>query len=478
MLSRRDFFRIAGVTALPAAAAPQERPDNVLFILIDDMGVKDLGCYGNAVFETPNIDRLAREGMRFTNAYAACCVCSPSRASILTGKYPARLQLTDWIPGRRQWPAAKLLTPQFRQELPHQEITLAEMLKPRGYAAASIGKWHLGDQGFLPDSQGFDRNVAGTRRGSPQSYFGPFDLPGLKGGAATDYLADALATETIGFIEQNRTRPWVIYLPHFSVHLPLQASKRWIAYYEEKRKPGAPEFDATYAAMVHQMDLAVGRVLDALDRMKLAGNTLVMLTSDNGGLRYEGGRKQPVTDNAPWRAGKGHLYEGGIREPLLVRWPGRIRPGSTSDAPVSGIDYLPTVREAAAVREPLPHGVDGVSLMPVLRGTGTLRPRPLFWHYPHYSNQGGVPSSAVREGDWKLLEFLEDGRIELFHLGRDPGERTNLARREAKVAARLHRLLDTWRKSVNAAMPRPNPAYDPARAGQGLTGAEPPTPPA
>ncbi|MCC6862218.1 MAG: sulfatase [Bryobacterales bacterium] len=472
--TRRAFL---GAAALATAAAQSRRPPNIVFILIDDMGWRDLACYGNPVVETPAIDRLARGGMRFTNAYAACPVCSPTRASILTGKYPARLHLTDWIPGRRQWPAARLLTPSFNQQLPQEEVTLAERLKPLGYATASIGKWHLGGQGFRPETQGFDLNVAGDHRGSPRSYFGPFDMPNLQGGSPDDYLTDRLTDHAAAFIEKNRDRPFFLYLPHFAVHLPLQARERWTAYYESRRKPDSPPFDPVYAAMVHHTDLATGRLLAVLDELKLADNTVVVFTSDNGGLRFEGARKQAATSNAPLRAGKGHLYEGGIREPLIVRWPGVTPAGSTCPVPVSSVDFLPTLSEAAGSREELPRRVDGVSLLPLLRGRGRIPPRPLFWHYPHYSNQGGVPSSAIREGGYKLIEFLEDGRLELFHLARDPGETRNLVRKEPGVAARLHRRLKSWRESVGAAMPQPNPAYDPAREDQGLAGREPATPP-
>ncbi len=467
-MTRRTLLSMA---ALRPAAPP---PLNVVLILMDDLGWMDLGCQGNPVFETPNIDRLAREGMRFTGAYAACPVCSPTRASIMTGKYPARLHVTDWIPGRKQWPTARVLTPDFRRQLPLEEQTVAERLKQLGYRTAAIGKWHLGGEGFEPERQGFDVNVAGDHRGSPKSYFGPFDAPNLKGGSPEDYLADRLVDEAIRFIGQDRSRPFFLYLPHFSVHIPLQARKRWIEYYQAKRRPGGPEFHSTYAAMVHHADLATGRLLAALDEMQLGDRTLVLFTSDNGGLRFEGGRTTLVTSNAPLRAGKGHLYEGGIREPLLVRWPGVVKPGSVCEVPVCSVDLLPTICEAAGAR--VPRDVDGVSLVPLLRGRD-LGQRPLFWHYPHYSNQGGVPSSAVREGDYKLIEFLTDGRLELFHLGRDIGERENLVRKEARTAERLHRMLREWRTSVDAAMPAPNPGFDAAREDQGLTGVEPPTPP-
>lgn len=461
---------------LRAAAA---RKLNFIFILIDDMGWTDLGCFGSKFYETPNIDRLAAEGMKFTNAYAACPVCSPTRASIMTGKYPARLRLTDWIPGRKQWPAARLLTPQFNQQLPLEEVTVAEALKPAGYASASIGKWHLGGEGFSPETQGFDLNIGGTFRGSPASYWGPFDLPGLKGGSSDDYLTDRLSTEALKFVEDNKDRPFVAYLPHFAVHIPLQAKQKLIEHYGAKAKPDDPQHDATYAAMVQSVDEAVGQMMKKLDELGLAQRTVVFFTSDNGGLIHEGVRKEPVTSNLPLRAGKGHLHEGGIRVPLIVRWPGGIKPGGVCHVPVSSVDYLPTMLELASARPDAAHPVDGRSLAPLLKqgGSRQLENRPLFWHYPHYSNQGGVPSAAVRLGDWKLIEFYEDGRLELFNLADDIGERKNLVQRQPKKAAELHELLKKWRTSIDAAMPQPNPDYDPEKADQRLTGTQPKTDP-
>jgi len=468
------------MAALPLflrAAAAQKL--NFIFILVDDMGWIDLGCFSSKFYETPNIDRLAAGGMKFTNAYAACPVCSPTRASIMTGRYPARLHLTDWIPGRKQWPAARLLTPQFNQQLPLDEVTIAEALKPAGHASASIGKWHLGGEGFSPETQGFDLNVGGTFRGSPVSYWGPFDLPGLKGGSSDDYLTDRLSTEALKFVEKNDDRPFVAYLPHFAVHIPLQARQKLIEHYRAKAKPDNPQHDPTYAAMVQSVDEAVGQMMKKLDELGIAGRTVVFFTSDNGGLIYEGSRKEPVTSNLPLRAGKGHLYEGGIRVPLIVRWPGVVKPGSVCQVPVSSVDHFPTMLELAGARPDAAHPVDGRSLAPLLKqgGSRQLENRPLFWHYPHYSNQGGVPSAAVRLGDYKLIEFYEDGRLELFNLADDIGERKNLVKKQPKKAAELHELLKKWRASVDAAMPQLNPNYDPAKADQGLTGAQPKTDP-
>jgi arylsulfatase A-like enzyme len=476
-IDRRLF--LTQMAALPLFLRAAAQKLNFIFILIDDMGWTDLGCFGSKFYETPNIDRLAAEGLKFTNAYAACPVCSPTRASIMTGRYPARLRLTDWIPGRKQWPAARLLTPQFNQQLPLEEVTIAEALKPAGYASASIGKWHLGGEGFSPETQGFDLNIGGTSRGSPASYFGPFDLPGLKGGTSDDYLTERLSTEALKFVEKNNDRPFVAYLPHFAVHIPLQARQKLIEHCRAKAKPDDPQHDATYAAMIQSVDEAVGQMMKKLDELGIAERTVVFFTSDNGGLIYEGGKKDPVTSNLPLRAGKGHLYEGGIRVPLIVRWPGVVKPGSVCHVPASSVDYFPTMLELAGARPDAAHPVDGRSLVPLLKqgGSRQLENRPLFWHYPHYSNQGGVPSAAVRLGDYKLIEFYEDGRLELFNLADDIGERKNLVKKQPKRAADVHDMLKKWRASMDAAMPQLNPNYDPAKADQGLTGAQPKTEP-
>jgi arylsulfatase A-like enzyme len=446
---------------------------NFLFILVDDMGWRDLGVYGSTFYETPNIDRLAGQSVRFTNAYAACPVCSPTRASILTGKYPARLGLTDYIPGRGQWPTSKLLKAPFLQQLPLEEMNLARALKPLGYASASIGKWHLGGPPFYPDRQGFDRNVGGTERGQPQSYFGPFHLPNLEGGTPQEYLTDRLTVEAQKFIRANRSRPFFLYLPEFAVHLPEQAKAETIARYRAKADPNNPQHDPVYAAMIDSLDENVGRVLRTLDDEGIADRTVVILMSDNGGVVYEGGGKQPVTSNAPLRAGKGHVYEGGIREPMTIRWPGVTKAGTVSDVPVSSIDFFPTILEMAGAKVDPAWHVDGLSLAPLLRGGPPPRREALYWHYPHYSNQGGVPSGAVRAGEYKLIEFFEDGRLELYNLARDIGESEDLSKRERARTARMAAMLRKWRAEVKATMPLPNPNYDPAKADQGLTGANP-----
>lgn len=448
---------------------------NVILILADDLGAMDLGCYGSRYHETPNLNALAGSGMQFNNAYAACPVCSPTRASLMTGKYPARLHLTDWIPGRRQWPASKLLFLPFEQQLPLAETTIAEALKPAGYTTASIGKWHLGGTGFLPTDQGFELNIAGTDKGSPPSYFPPYPLPGVEARSETDYLTDNLAARAVRFIEANKDKPFFLYLPHFAVHTPLQAKREKTDKYLRKAGDVRAQGEPVYAAMVESLDDAVGAVLDKVEEAGLKDSTAIIFLSDNGGLRFEGSRKAPVTDNAPLRAGKGHLFEGGIRIPAIVRWPGVTKAGSTNDTPICTIDILPTLLDLLGLP---PRTTDGVTIAPLLKGGKRIKRDALYWHYPHYSNQGGSPGGAIRDGDWKLIEFYEDGRLELFNLKTDYKERVNLVNRQPGVAKKLHTRLKQWRESVGAVMPQVNPAYDAAKADQGLTGFEKPTPPA
>lgn len=455
---------------LPLLAAPPSQP-NFIVMLIDDYGWSDSGCYGSTYYETPHLDALARDGMRFTNAYAACPVCSPTRASVMTGKYPARLHLTDWIPGRKQWPSARVLTPDFEQSLPLREATLAELLAPAGYASASIGKWHLGGTGNLPTDQGFALNYGGTAKGSPPSYFPPFQIPGVEAKRPDEYLDENLTDRAIEFIDRNRERPFFLYLPHYSVHLPFGGKPELI---EKYRRKANPQGDPRYAAMVETMDASIGRLRAALAERQLAANTVFIFLADNGGLRYEGKSTAAVTSNAPLRAGKGHLYEGGIRVPFVVSWPGVTKPGQLCHQIISSVDILPTLVRAAG--RTLPADVDGIDLTPALRG-GKLKREAIYWHYPHYSNQGGAPGAAIRQGDWKLIHFYEDDRVELYHLGDDVGEQRNLALKEPAKARDLRQKLDQWRQRVSAVLPRPNPAYDPATADQKLTGVEHPTSP-
>jgi len=466
-------FRHLAVLALflgGALSAHAEQPakPNFVFILIDDMGWADCGCYGSTFHETPNIDKLAKQGMKFTDAYAACCVCSPTRASIIAGKYPARLHITDWLPGRTDRPSQKLLRPKIEQALPLTEISLARALKPAGYASASIGKWHLGGPDHSPVKHGFDLNVGGSARGSPPGYFFPYRLPKnspplFPDSKPGEFLTERLTTEAEKFIDQNKDKPFFLYLAHYSVHIPLEAKKDVIAKYAAKAKPTEKQNNPLYAAMVESVDDSVGRVMKKLDDLKIADRTIVVFTSDNGGLSVREGVNTPATSNAPLQAGKGFNYEGGIREPLIVRWPGAVKPGSTCDVPVLSMDFYPTFLELAGVKPEAKQVIDGVSLLPLLKQTAGFKREAIFWHYPHYSNQGGRPSGAVRQGAYKLIEFYEDGKRELYNLKDDIGEKNDLSAKMPDKTKELAKLLDDWRQDVKAQLPTVNPAYAPPK---------------
>jgi arylsulfatase A-like enzyme len=461
-----------------AVATHVDRPPNVVVFLVDDLGATDLGCFGSTFYETPNLDRLAKEGMRFTAAYAACPVCSPTRASMMTGRYPQRAGITDYISPRgtnqpEGWKRnTQLLPASYSDHLALEERTIAEALHDAGYATFFAGKWHLGGKGFLPTDQGFDINKGGSDWGSPRSYFSPYGNPKLADGPKGESLTLRLADETCEFIAANHERPFLAYLSFYSVHIPLQASQELIAKYEAKtaRLPPAKaewgrerenkvrliQNHPTYAAMIETTDSAVGKVLDKLDELKLADNTIVIFTSDNGGLATAEGWP---TSNLPLRGGKGWLYEGGIRVPTIVRWPGVAQKGSTCATPIISNDYFPTLLDAAdQPLKPNEH-IDGISMVPLLRGQQLLK-RQLYWDYPHYGNQGGAPGSVVRDGRWKLIEWREDNVIELFNLKADPGEKRNLADSEVDIASRLRESLAKWRSEVGAKSPAPNPKYN------------------
>ena len=450
------------------AAPSRPGPPNVIFILIDDLGWADLGCYGSAFHQTPHLDRLAAGGMRFTQAYAAAPLCSPTRAAILTGKHPARLHLTTYLPGRADNPAQKLLHPKINPHLPLEETTLAEALKPAGYRCGHIGKWHLGGKGFLPEDQGFDLNVGGTAGGSPPGGFFAFQTPDLKPVDEREYLTDRLTDETEHFITKNRDRPFFLYLCHFAVHIPLQGKPDAVRKYEAKAAPGRGlgqgQNNPIYAAMLESVDESVGRIVAKLDELGLTESTLIVFTSDNGGLAVKEGANTPATSNAPLRGAKGQLFEGGTRVPLIVRMPGRIPAGRVCDVPVTSTDFYPTFLRACGVeaRDGGDGPADGIDLMPLLTGAvEDLGRDALYWHQPHYTNQGGTPSGAVRRGDFKLIEFYEDNRLELYRLSEDAGENRDLSREMPEKRNELHKLLKEWRRSVGAQMPTPNPKYDP-----------------
>lgn len=457
-------------------AAP--KPPNIVFFLADDLGQRDIGCYGSTFYETPNLDRLAKDGARFTDAYAACPVCSPTRASLMTGQWPQRTGVTDYI-GAPTKPEAwqrntKSLPAPFADRLALDAPTLAKSLKAAGYATFFAGKWHLGPEGWWPENQGFEVNRGGIDKGGPyggKKYFSPYGNPRLTDGPPGEHLPDRLASETAKFIEASKGRPFFAFYSFYDVHTPLMAREDLRKKYEAKRarlgikdKWGREherdvrltQDDAVYAAMVEAMDLAVGKVLAKLDELGLRENTLVIFTSDNGGLSTSEGWP---TSNLPLRGGKGWMYEGGIREPLLMRWPAVVKPGSVISAPVSSPDFFPTLLEAAGAKPQPGQTLDGQSLLTVVKG-GTLPARALFWHYPHYGNQGGAPAAAARRGDWKLIEWLEDGRVELFNLAQDLGEQNDLAANEPQRAAQLRAELHAWQKQVGAKFPIANPNYD------------------
>jgi len=436
---------------LASGPAPVPKP-NIIVILTDDMGWTDLGCCGSKFYETPNIDRLCGQGMRFTDAYSACTVCSPSRASILTGQYPARLHITDWISGHVR-PNAKLRVPDWTMHLPLETMNIAKALKPAGYASASIGKWHLGEKEFWPEQQGFDLNVAGCAMGQPPSYFSPYRIPTLADGQDREFLSDRLTDEAVKFIHRNRHQPFFIYLPHYAIHNPLMAKPEVIAKYKKKSDPKAPHHNAVYGGLIESVDDSVGTILRTLDELKLADHTIVIFTSDNGGLIGN-------TVNLGLRAGKGSAYEGGVRVPLLVKWPGVTKPGSVCRTPVIGTDLYPTLLAMTATPQP-DAIVDGESIEPLLRQSGPLKREAIYWHYPHYHPGGATPYGAIRQGDFRLVEFYEDQRVELYNLKADLAETRDLAGKLPDMTAELRLKLHAWRQHADAQMPTPNPAYDP-----------------
>ena len=462
---------VALVALMVQTVSATEKP-NVIFFLVDDWGWKDAACLGSDLYETPQIDRLAREGMKFATTYAACTVCSPTRAAVMTGMYPGRTRVTDFITGGQ--PAnAKLLRPAWMQRLEHRHTSLAEALHLNGYKTIHIGKWHLMPRGtpemndYLPQRHGFDINIAGNEWGAPGSYFHPFMSNRRKigvlppGGEKGDYLTDRLTDEALKILERNGSNPFFLYFPFYNVHTPLQGKPDLVAKYESRVREDGLHRNATYAAMVESVDTAIGRVRAKLEELDLADNTVIFLTGDNGGLD----RKGRPTENAPLRAGKGSAYEGGVRVPGFALWPGVTRAGSRSDVPVVSCDFYPTILDITGSTGSEEHNqnVDGVTLTSLLRDPGaTLDRRALYWHYPHYHSGGATPHSAVRDGDWRLIEFFEDMRTELYNLRDDPGETRDLSGSNLAKAQELRDRLQAWRKSVDAQLPLPNPAYDAA----------------
>lgn len=482
---------LAGLLALLAGASQAaDRKPNILFILVDDYGIMDVGIEGSTFYETPHVDALARSGMRFTQGYAACQVCSPSRASIMLGKYPGRHGITDWIGAGVGEAFAKqrhtrLLVPEYVRALSAADTTLAEALKEAGYATFFAGKWHIGGKGSWPEDHGFEINKGGWDAGSPSGgYYAPWKNPNLPSGPDGESLTQRLASETIGFIEQNKEKPFLAYLSFYAVHGPIQTTQPlWRKYRDKAAQQQAPterfKIDRTmpvrqvqdnpiYAGLIENMDAAVGRVLKRLDELGLADNTIICFTGDNGGVSSGDSNS---SSELPYRGGKGRQWEGGLRVPFYIRAPGVTKSGGTCATPVIHTDFFPTILQLAGLPlRPLQH-MDGVSLAPLLAG-GAIKPRPLFWHYPHYGNQGGEPSSVIRKGDWKLIHYWEDGRNELYCLPKDIGEQHDLAVQEAARTAELWSELQAWLKETGARIPQPNPEYREEWSAQQQKGAQ------
>jgi arylsulfatase A len=444
---------------------------NIVLILADDLGWADLGCYGADLHETPHLDQLAKEGVRFTRAYAMP-VCSPSRAALMTGKHAARVHITIWAEGSLKGPQnRKLLQGQSLHNLPHSETTVAKHLQEAGYLTALVGKWHLGDADHFPETHGFDVNLGGTHWGAPTTFWWPYSgsgrfgtefryVPHLEFGKPGEYLTDRLTEEAIKVIDRAGNKPFFLYLAHHAPHTPIEAKADDVKHFASKLTPGLNHQNPVYAAMVKSLDESVGRVLTHLKQRGLEQNTLVIFTSDNGGyigMDRKSGQAMPVTSNTPLRSGKGSCYEGGIRVPLIVRWPGVTPKGAECHEPVVLMDLFHTLRAAGAPNSSSPPVADGLDLAPLLKNpSAKLNRDALFWHYPHYY-ETTTPVGAIRAGDWKLLEYFEDNRVELFNLGDDPGEQRELAKQMPERATELRQRLRAWRESVNAALPVPNP---------------------
>ncbi|MEM7371716.1 MAG: sulfatase [Bacteroidota bacterium] len=496
---------------------------NVVFFLVDDMGWTDLGCYGSSFYETPNIDNFAKEGVKFTNAYATCHVCSPTRASIMTGKYPATLDLTDWIPGRRDFPFQRLLNAEHELGLPQEEETIAEALKKEGYSTAIFGKWHLGGPETGPLNQGFDVQVPQNwyRCCPNKTYHAPYGLDGLEDSEG-GYLTDKLTDKALSYIDDHQDKPFFLYLSHFAVHDPIEGRKDLVEKYADKLSQQSPqtgtdyilegnpdsknpltraELDALnntpdyqghkvlpneivkikqkqdnteFAGMVESVDESLGRVLSKLEELGIEDNTIIIFFSDNGGMAAGnwGNPKRVVpedkvdvayaTANLPLRGAKGWLYEGGIREPLIIRWPGQGQAGTECDVPVISTDFFPTILDMLGLPIPTENKLDGLSIADLVKGNNELKRDAIYWHFPHYSNHGmQSPGGAIRSGDYKLLEYFENGSVQLFNLKDDIGEQHDLAAAEPEKVNELKAMLHKWREDVGANMMPPNPEYTP-----------------
>lgn len=497
---------LASACALPVIAygqnAQKQQHPNVLFVMVDDYGWTDMGYNGSRFYETPNLDRLASESVQFTDGYAAASISSPTRVSLMTGKYPARNGITDWIPGyqynlpKEKLSQYKMIVPEIPLNMPLEEVTIAEAMKENGYSTYHIGKWHCAEDSlYYPQYQGFDVNIGGWLKGSPNgikrsqggdgAYYTPYRNPYLSDGPKGEYLTDRLATEAIKLLENHdQSQPFFMYFAFYAVHTPIEAKPEYVEYFKKKAhkmgidtiqpfttdldwyrkadhkawhwKERTIQSDAEYAALIYSMDENLGRLLQALKDNGLEENTIVCLLSDNGGLSTAEGSP---TCNAPLRGGKGWLYEGGIREPYLIKYPKLNTAGRKCSMPVTSVDFYPTILDMAGLPLKPEQHVDGVSLLPILKGDKSFDRGPIYFHYPHYGGKGDTPAGAVRDGDYKLLQFYEDNHIELYNLKNDISEKHDLSKAEPEKAARMLKMLEDWRKSCGAKMPVPNPDY-------------------
>ncbi|MDH6534112.1 DUF4976 domain-containing protein [Parabacteroides sp. 52] len=485
-MKRTSLVLGLSLAALSSVAARDKQP-NILFILADDLGWRDLSCTGSNYYESPNIDRIAQKGVNFTQGYAACQVSSPSRASIMTGKYTARHGITNWIGEatgenwRRNGRHSKLLPAAYARQLALEDITLPEALREQGYKTFMAGKWHLGGEGSSPEDHGFDINIGGHDAGSPPGgYFSPYKNPKMNDGPQGENLSIRLAAETASFIEthakRNKKQPFFAYLSFYAVHAPLETNEQNWRYFRNKAVENGVadegfvvdrtlavrqhQDNPVYAGLIRQMDDAVGLVLNKLEELGLDKNTIIVFTSDNGGVSSGDAY---ATSNLPLRGGKGRQWEGGFRVPLLMQYPGCKEPGSTCDVPVTGADFFPTFLDMAGLPLLPEQHVDGVSIRPLLVEGQTIAPRALYWHYPHYGNQGGEPSSVIRDGDWKLIHYYEDNRDELYNLRIDPSEAEPLNAQYPDKVEYLGKKLAVWLTDVDARYPVPDPQYDPVQ---------------
>ena len=474
-----SFPLLTSISAEKSLPNP-ENPKNIVVILVDDLGRNDLGCYGSTFYETPNIDKLAKESILFTNGYAAHPVCSPTRAAIMTGKNPCRkeINITDWIRGDRR-KKEKLMGPKINYNLPLSEVTIAEALKDAGYITWFIGKWHLGEtEKFWPEAQGFNVNIGGYSKGSPRGgYYSPYKNPKLKDGPKGEYLTDRLTNEAVNLIkERDKNRPFFLFLSFYTVHTPIQACRRYLKKFQDKAaklpvieknfinekgaKTRVRQDNPEYASMIYAMDENVGRLLDALEKEGLDKNTVIFFTGDNGSLTTL--RRQPGPSCLlPMRAGKGWAYEGGIRVPFIVRDPDLHTKGTVCSVPVVNTDFYATILDYCGLPQKPEQHKDSIDLKPLIEGkvTSVIRKNPMVWHYPHYHGSGWTPGSAIREGRWKLIESYQDGNVELYDLQNDLGEHHDLSKKLPEKSSQLLQKMHDYLEGVGAAMPKKNPRY-------------------